>query len=103
MEPAGRIYRALLDGRAPPDLPWPHEAIVKGDAKVHAIAAASILAKVERDGRFAVAVDGKVWSSWYEQLWEPVVSPNGERLLLRVLHDGAYVRQVVPFGPTFHE
>jgi ribonuclease HII len=39
----------LLDGRAPPDLPWPHEAIIKGDAKVHAIAAASILAKVHRD------------------------------------------------------
>ncbi len=46
----------LLDGRAPPELPWPHEAIIKGDAKVHAIAAASILAKVERD-RIMVEAD----------------------------------------------
>jgi ribonuclease HII len=51
----------LLDGRAPPDLPWPHEAIVKGDAKIQAIAAASILAKVERD-RLMVEAD----ASWPE-------------------------------------
>jgi ribonuclease HII len=45
----------LLDGRAPPDLPWPHEAIIKGDAKVHAIGAASILAKVHRDALLVAA------------------------------------------------
>lgn len=31
------------------DAPWPHETIVKGDAKSQSIAAASILAKTERD------------------------------------------------------
>ncbi|MCL2829360.1 MAG: ribonuclease HII [Betaproteobacteria bacterium] len=42
--------RALIDGnKIPPDLPCAAEAIVKGDAKIAAIAAASILAKTGRD------------------------------------------------------
>ena len=40
---------ALVDGNKEPDLSCDVEAIVKGDAKVAAISAASILAKVERD------------------------------------------------------
>ena len=39
----------LVDGNRLPVLPMPAEAIVKGDAKVKAISAASILAKVTRD------------------------------------------------------
>lgn len=40
----------LIDGnRMPPDLAMPGEAVVNGDAKVAAIAAASIVAKVHRD------------------------------------------------------
>ena len=42
---------ALIDGNKLPDLDCDAEAIVKGDARVSAIAAASILAKVERDGQ----------------------------------------------------
>jgi ribonuclease HII len=40
---------ALIDGNRCPKLPCPAEAIIKGDAKVAAISAASILAKVSRD------------------------------------------------------
>jgi ribonuclease HII len=40
----------LVDGREVPDLLMPHKAIVKGDALSASIAAASIVAKVERDG-----------------------------------------------------
>lgn len=40
----------LVDGKFPlPSLPGRQEAIVDGDARCHAIAAASILAKVSRD------------------------------------------------------
>lgn len=39
----------LVDGNRLPVLPMPAHAIVKGDAKVQSIAAASILAKVYRD------------------------------------------------------
>ena len=42
-------HRVLVDGNRPTALPMPCAAIVKGDAKVAAISAASILAKVHRD------------------------------------------------------
>ncbi len=41
--------RALIDGNRCPSLAIPAEAVVQGDAKVAAIAAASILAKTVRD------------------------------------------------------
>ncbi len=41
--------RVLVDGHRCPDLPMEVEAIVKGDATVPEISAASIIAKVERD------------------------------------------------------
>ncbi|MBT9528642.1 MAG: ribonuclease HII, partial [Pseudomonas sp.] len=40
---------ALIDGNRCPQLAVPSAAVVKGDSKVPAIAAASILAKVSRD------------------------------------------------------
>jgi ribonuclease HII len=40
---------ALVDGKDPPDLPCPVETIIKGDASIASIAAASIVAKVVRD------------------------------------------------------
>ncbi len=47
----------LFDGnRAPKDMTIPFETVVKGDAKVQAIAAASILAKVARD-RYITEMD----------------------------------------------
>jgi ribonuclease HII len=42
-------HRVVVDGNRVPLLKMPTAAIVKGDAKVAAISAASILAKVERD------------------------------------------------------
>ena len=44
-----RIDKALIDGNQCPELSMPAEAIVKGDTKIPAISAASILAKVARD------------------------------------------------------
>jgi len=44
-----RPAKVLVDGNRIPVLKVPAEAIVKGDAKVKAISAASILAKVHRD------------------------------------------------------
>lgn len=41
--------QVLVDGLHCPELRWPARAIVRGDATVAAISAASILAKVDRD------------------------------------------------------
>jgi len=46
---AVRPERALVDGNRCPALGMPTEAVVKGDGKIAAIAAASILAKTVRD------------------------------------------------------
>ncbi|MBR6085858.1 MAG: ribonuclease HII [Spirochaetales bacterium] len=48
----------LVDGNRRPDVPIPCQAIVKGDATVHEIMAASILAKNARD-RFMVCASRK--------------------------------------------
>jgi ribonuclease HII len=45
-QPPGVVW---VDGNRCPDWPWPSQAVVKGDDKVAAIAAASILAKTARD------------------------------------------------------
>ena len=44
-----RPHKVLVDGNRLPLLTMPAEALVKGDTRVKAIAAASILAKVQRD------------------------------------------------------
>ena len=46
---AVRPDRVLVDGNRCPVLPMPSEPVIQGDARVPAIAAASILAKVTRD------------------------------------------------------
>jgi ribonuclease HII len=49
---------ALIDGRdIPPGLPCPAQAIIKGDAMIAAIAAASIIAKVARDAMMTKAAE----------------------------------------------
>lgn len=44
-----RPVHALIDGLPVPDFPCPHTALVRGDGRSLSIAAASIVAKVERD------------------------------------------------------
>ncbi len=46
----------LFDGNRAPEMTVPFETVVKGDAKVQAIAAASVLAKVSRD-RYITEMD----------------------------------------------
>jgi ribonuclease HII len=48
----------LIDGNQCPDLAYPTKAIIKGDNKVAAISAASILAKVTRDN-YLLKLDNK--------------------------------------------
>lgn len=50
--------KVLVDGNKCPDIPYPVEAIVQGDATIEQISAASILAKVHRD-RMMVELDQK--------------------------------------------
>jgi len=56
----------LVDGLPCPELGCEHEAIVDGDARCHSIAAASVIAKVIRDGlmdRLAARHPGYCWET----------------------------------------
>lgn len=46
---AGRPHRILIDGLPLPEVGFPHEALVDGDALCHSIAAAAVIAKTVRD------------------------------------------------------
>jgi ribonuclease HII len=57
-------YRILIDGLPLPEIGYPHEALVDGDARCQSISAAAILAKTVRDGlmhRLAARHPGYGW------------------------------------------
>jgi ribonuclease HII len=57
-------YRILVDGLPLPEIGYPHEALVDGDARCQSISAAAILAKTVRDAlmhRLAVRYPGYGW------------------------------------------
>jgi len=59
-------FRILIDGLPLPELGFPHEALVDGDARCHSIAAAGIVAKTVRDGlmrRLAARHPGYGWET----------------------------------------
>lgn len=56
--------RALVDGNRAPALPCPAECIVRGDASVPAIAAASIAAKVARDRHMDTLAESTPGYGW---------------------------------------
>lgn len=61
-----RPGQVAVDGLPVKDLGWDHEALVGGDARVHSIACASIVAKVVRDRlmrRLAARYPGYGWES----------------------------------------
>jgi ribonuclease HII len=63
---AGRAHRILIDGLPLPEVGFPHDALVDGDARCHSIAAAAILAKTLRDrlmARLAARHPGYGWET----------------------------------------
>jgi ribonuclease HII len=59
-------FRIIIDGLPLPEIGYPHEALVDGDARCHSIAAAGIVAKTVRDAlmrRLAVRHPGYGWDS----------------------------------------
>ena len=54
-----------------------------------------VVAKVEQDGKFALALNGKVLGQPYDGLYDPVIGPEGDRVLVKALEGGKYYRRVV--------
>jgi hypothetical protein len=59
-----------------------------------------VAAKVERNGRYTIVIDGKPLKKSYEALWDPVFSPDSKKILIKGIEgdseDGKYFRQVLP-------
>ncbi len=55
---------ALIDGNKLPDLPCPARPVIKGDGRSLSIAAASIIAKVSRDGQMAALAQSHPGYGW---------------------------------------
>ncbi|HUP20439.1 MAG TPA: ribonuclease HII, partial [Gemmatimonadota bacterium] len=70
---------ALLDGRPPRTFPFPHRAIVDGDAKARSIAAASVVAKVARDRLLTEA--GRRWPQYGFERHKGYMTPEHIRAL----------------------
>lgn len=65
----------LIDGnRCFPDPAWPHQTVVKGDARSQSIAAASIVAKVTRDRMMDALHDDFPAYGWRQNAGYPTVS-----------------------------
>jgi Tol biopolymer transport system component len=54
-----------------------------------------LAAKAERNGKFALVLDGKPGKTEYDGLEDPVFRANGDRMLLRTIERNQYVRKVV--------
>jgi hypothetical protein len=51
---------------------------------------------MQRNGKYTVAVDDRLWSRTCDMAWDPVFSPESDKVLLRTIEEGTYFRRVVP-------
>jgi len=54
--------------------------------------------RMEQGGRFGLAVDGVTCGEDFDMVWDPVFGPESDRLMIRAVKDGKYLRRVVPLG-----
>jgi hypothetical protein len=54
-----------------------------------------VAAKIERNGKYSVAVNDRIWDQAFDVIWDPVFSPEGDKIMLRTLQDGVYTRNVL--------
>jgi hypothetical protein len=51
---------------------------------------------VQKNGQYTIAVDDRLWSHQCDAVWNPVFSPDSQKILLKSLEDGSYYRRVLP-------
>jgi hypothetical protein len=49
-----------------------------------------VAAVVKDQGRWGMAVDGKVWPDWYDMVWDPVFSPDSKLVAAKVEKNGRF-------------
>lgn len=56
---------------------------------------ATAATRFEKKGRHYLAVDGKICSKSFDQVFQPHVSSDGQAIILTAIKDGVYTRQVL--------
>jgi len=57
-----------------------------------------IAVKAEKEGKFFIILDGRAGKEIFDMLWDPVFSPDGEKILIRAVSNGKYIRKVCTAG-----
>ena len=55
----------------------------------------TVAVRVEKNGKYTIALNDKLWKQECDALWNPVFSPDGDKLLVRSVEAGVYHRRVV--------
>lgn len=58
----------------------------------HTIAAT----RMEKNGRYYLVVNGKTYPKDFDMMFDPRISPDSDRILLKAIKDGIYYRQILP-------
>lgn len=69
------------------DMAWTPVISPKGD---------HVAVKVEKQGRQTIIIDGKPYAEDFDQVFNPIFSPDGTKVLIRALDKGAFLRIVTP-------
>ena len=56
----------------------------------------TVAVRVEKNGKYTIALNDGLWEQECDALWDPVFSPEGDKLLVRSVEAGSYYRRIVP-------
>ncbi|MDP3283178.1 MAG: WD40 repeat domain-containing protein, partial [Desulfobacterales bacterium] len=60
----------------------------------------NVAAKVEKNGRYTIVINGKPLKDEFGAAWDPVFSPDSGKILIRAIETGSnenkYFRHVMP-------
>ena len=88
-------FQLVIDGLPLPEIGFPHQAVVDGDANCYSVAAASILAKTVRD-----RVMRKLAGRYPVYRWETNVGYSTPEHLSSISRNGATRHHRITFGPV---
>lgn len=54
-----------------------------------------IATRMEKNGRYYLVVNGKVYQNDFDMMFAPDISPDNDKILLKVVQNGIYYRQVL--------
>ncbi len=54
-----------------------------------------IAARMEKEGKFYLIVNGRVYKEAYDMVFEPEISPDNDKILLKTIKNGIYTRQIL--------